>query len=508
MSAMNAVSRALMGMSLRDRRALFIVIFFLGVVVGYIQLVEPLVIRFDDVLSRLERANKLTRGYSQKIRMLPRREAKLEELREKKRSIESYFQAIPVSQSSTATALLDELTSYMNLSGAKVVNLVPDAETLPEEVGGRLHEVVISGDYRALRRYLYLLETSPRKYELAELQISPSKERALRGRIRFFEPINQIEGNNLSATQTSSGGTLEIGVYGSVDDLPLYLVSESNHLDDSWIDLSLVSAGTPEVMSQRLLSGQVDVVAASLYDLLRYRLEGVPVRAILPLGSPPSRAVVATSTTSVLSGGDALRGQKIGVEPHGISEMLLLDYLASEKMSREDIQIIYLDRRALVRHLQSGMITAGVFTGMRAADLPRYELTLFKVLEGETPNWHSYMIAHADALDQRSAILLELAKRLMRANRSAVQGGDDLLEKVVGWLGQETQEWSYIQAGETLFPDNWAAGRALLLSKKASVEYDYLQQSQLAIGEPLPDLSFEDLFDTRIIDAIAKELKK
>ncbi len=104
-------------MSERDRRALFLVGAFLIAIVVYTQAIEPLVFRFQNALGRLERSEQLSAGYIQKIRMLPRREARLAELEQEKSAVDTYFKVSPASRSAPAETLIDELSSYASITG-------------------------------------------------------------------------------------------------------------------------------------------------------------------------------------------------------------------------------------------------------------------------------------------------------------------------------------------------------------------------------------------------------
>ena len=118
-------------MSERDRRALFLVGAFLITIVLYTQAIEPLVFRFQDAMGRLQRSEQLSAGYLQKIRMLPRREARLAELEQEKSAVDTYFKASPASRSAPAETLIDELSSYASITGVTMLQLIPN-------VAGRL----------------------------------------------------------------------------------------------------------------------------------------------------------------------------------------------------------------------------------------------------------------------------------------------------------------------------------------------------------------------------------
>ena len=273
---------ALSGMSARDRRALGIVALFLFVVAGYTQLIEPLVFRFDQALEQRDRAEQLSTGYIQKIRMLPRREQRLVELEREMNALEAYFAQDLIAQAAPIESLIDELTAYASISGSQLRQLMPDVETMLD-LEGRVHDLELIGDYPALRRYLYLLETSPRRLNLMELEMNPPKDGQSRARLRFMDPTPTP---SREAT-ADNAEPLIIGVHGGAADLPVYVARAGGAFAAVKVAVGLVPAGSPQSSADRLLSGEFDGVVGSLYDLIRYRLAGAPVRVLMPLGQLP-----------------------------------------------------------------------------------------------------------------------------------------------------------------------------------------------------------------------------
>jgi ABC-type nitrate/sulfonate/bicarbonate transport system substrate-binding protein len=500
MSAL-AGGRLLSGLSSRDRRALGIVAFFLLAIVGYTQLIEPLVFRFESALDRRDRSEQMAAGYTQKIRMLPRREARLVELELEKSAVDAYFASDPAAQAAPTEALINELTAYASISGTDIRQLVPDVETLPDG-NGRVHDLELAGSYPSLRRYLYLLETSPRKFRLAELELNPPKDDILRARVRFFDPAISLD----TDTALEQGvEQLTIGVFGTVDDLPVYVAKESAAFSQVGTAVGLVSAGSPEVSLSRLLSGELDAVVASIYDVLRYRLGGVPVRVLMPLGRPPLEATLLTAADSDFAGLADLAGRTLGIEAHGMAEPLLLQLLEANGMTRDDLGVVYLGRRALIRHLKSGLIEAAMISGLDRSRLRYFGLKPLEKLAAGASNWQSYLVAHADALARDPRQWQALSRALFVANNALAAGDSSTTALARRWLHQPSDEALRAALAPVDFPD-LAQAHAELLDEENDLQLAMLQQLLLGLGESVPDVTRADLVDSAWLQALLGEV--
>lgn len=486
--------RLLGSMTPRDRRALGIVGGFLFAIAAYTQLIEPLVFRFESALERRDRAEHASSGYTQKIRMLPRREHRLAELEREMSTLSAYFAPDVAAQSAPTESLIDELTAYASISGVRLRQLVPDVETLPD-AQGRIHDLELTGDYPSLRRYLYLLETSPRRFDLAELEMSPPKEGGSRIRVRFFDP---------APTSSPSGAPsgvepLMIGVYGTADDLPVYVAREAGDFATAEVVVNLMPAGSPQLSLSRLLSGELDAVVASLYDIMRYRLAGVPLQVVMPLGQLPLATSLVTETNSGVDVLAALAGKTLGLESHGMAEVLLLQLLFESGMSRSDIDIVYLDRRAMVRHLKSGLVDAVLVSGLNKAGLAYLGLKEIERFAAGNSDWQSYLVAHADSLSRFprrwqavATALFATAKRLQAKDPSAVELADNWLRyRNTGAAASALSEVRFIEAAQ--------AGQ--LLGSDADFGLDPLQDLLLELGEEVPDTSRDELVNEAWLQA-------
>ena len=487
--------RLLGSLTPRDRRALGIVAGFLFAIAAYTQLIEPLVFRFESALERRDRAEHASSGYTQKIRMLPRREQRLAELEREMSTLRAYFAPDVAAQSAPTESLIDELTAYASISGVRLRQLVPDVETLPD-TQGRIHDLELTGDYASLRRYLYLLETSPRRFDLAELEMSPPKEGGSRIRVRFFDPAPT------SSPSGVPGGVepLMIGVYGTADDLPVYVAREGKDFVTADVVVNLMPAGSPQLSVSRLLSGELDAVVASLYDIMRYRLAGAPLQVVMPLGQLPLATSLVTEANSGVDGLAALAGKTLGLESHGMTEVLLLQLLFESGMSRSDIDIVYLDRRAMVRHLKSGLVDAVLVSGLNKAGLTYLGLQEIERFTAGNSDWQSYLVVHTDSLSRFprrwqavANALFATAKRLEAKDPSAVElAGNWLRYRNTGAVASALSEVHFIDAEQ--------AGQ--LLGSDSAFALGPLQDLLLELGEEVPDTSRDELVNETWLQAM------
>ena len=490
--------RLLADMSPRDRRALVLVIAFLVCIVGYTQGIEPLLFRFENALNRLDRSEQLSAGYIQKIRMLPRRETRLAELEQEKSSVDEYFAPDPASNTAPADALIHELSSYSNISGARILQLTPDVESLANN-SARFHGLVLAGDYSSIRRYLYLLETSPRKFQLVEFELNPSKEDVLRAKVRFLDPT-PVQATTVTGHGVGESKHLVVGVYGTESDLPIYVAQAEKHFEAAGLKVGLVPAGTPDNSLRLLLSGQIDAVTASVYDLLRYRLEGAPVRAVIPMGRPPLEAHLVTAAGSSISRLDGLNGKTIGLELHGMVEPLLLQLLDVNAMGRDDVRLVYLDRRALIRHLRSGLIEAGLISGLEKDMLDHYELTLIETLSAGAAGWQSFLVVHEDILEHKHRQLVDLAQAIFEANKMLTQSTDSARAAAAHWLGNSKSQSVESILERTEFLQSEEAWTLMSTKTDDDIMLGAVQQLLLELGEDVPDITKQDLVDARVME--------
>ncbi len=487
-------------LSTRDRRAVAIVAIFLVGVVGYTQLIEPLVIRFESALERRDRSEQASAGYIQKIRMLPRREARLSELKREKAAADAYFTADSAARVAPAEALIDELTTYARISGAVIRQLVPEVETFPD-VTGRVHDLELSGEFPSLRRFLYLLETSPRKFRITQLEVNPPKEGVLRARVRFFDSATLAV--DTGATSLGKAEQLTIGVYGTADDLPIHAAHASGGFSSAGVAVRLIPAGSPDISLRRLLSGELDAVAGSLYDVLRYQLGGAPVRVLVPLGRLPLDATLLTVEGSGVTGAQGLAGRTVGVEPHGMTEPLLLQLLAQNGMDRKDVRWIYLNRRALIRHLKSGLIEAAVLSNLSGHRIESFGLKVLEKLTPTSSHWQSYLLVHADALDRQQGQWVALARLLFETSTVLMKGNSEGQQLARGWLDQQGVAALTDTLAKISFPDA-AQALQLLSDENEDLGLGTLQQLLLELGEDVPDVARSDIVDSTVLDSVLR----
>jgi len=479
---------ALSGMSARDRRALGIVAVFLFVIVGYTQLIEPLVFRFDQALEQRDRAEQLSTGYIQKIRMLPRRERRLAELEREMNALEAYFAPDLIAQVAPIESLIDELTAYARISGSQLRQLVPDVETMPD-LEGRIHDLELIGDHPALRRYLYLLETSPRRFDLMELEMNPPKDGQSRARLRFMDPTPTP---SLQVT-ADRPEPLIIGIHGVAADLPVYVARAGGDFAAAEVAVNLMPAGSPQSSTNGLLSGEFDGVVGSLYDLVRYRLAGAPVRVLMPLGQSPLSVSLVGRIDSPIDGLDSLYGKTLGVESLGMAEVSLLQMLYETGMSRSDIDLVYLDRRAMVRHLRSGLIDAALVSDLDGARLDYLGMRELESVAVNQGAWQSYLIVHADSLGRFPQRWRAVSEALLAAARQLDAQDPEALTLAHAWLRRRSPDATAVTLSQSRYVD--PAQFKEQLTSDSAFGLDLLQELLLELGEPVPDTSRSELVD-------------
>jgi len=219
----------------------------------------------------------------------------------------------------------------------------------------------------------------------------------------------------------------------------------------------------------------------------------------MPLGQLPLATSLVTETNSGVDGLAALAGKTLGLESHGMAEVLLLQLLFESGLSRSDIDIVYLDRRAMVRHLKSGLVDAVLVSGLNKAGLAYLGLQEIERFAAGNSDWQSYLVAHADSLSRFprrwqavATALFATAKRLEAKDPSAVELADN-------WLRYRNTGAAASALSEVRFIEVAQAGQ--LLGSDADFGLDPLQDLLLELGEEVPDTSRDELVNETWLQA-------
>ena len=282
-------------------------------------------------------------------------------------------------------------------------------------------------------------------------------------------------------------------MHGSAGDAQIYTADASGAFADAGVAVGLVPAGSPQSSADRLMSGELDAVVGSLYDLIRYRLEGAPVRVLMPLGELPLSVSLVSRADSPLSGLEELSGKTLGIESLGMAEVSLLQRLYETGMSRTELGIVYLDRRAMVRHLRSGLIDAALVNDLSGARLDYLGMRQLEELPAPQSEWQAYLIVHADSLSRFPQRWSAVSRALWAAAEQLESGSPEAIALAHAWIRYRTSDATAALLSRSTFGD--ARDSIDELSSDAAFGLESVQKLLLELGEPVPDIGREELVE-------------
>jgi len=220
----------------------------------------------------------------------------------------------------------------------------------------------------------------------------------------------------------------------------------------------------------------------------------------MPLGQLPLATSLVTEANSGVDGLAALAGKTLGLESHGMTEVLLLQLLFESGVSRSDIDIVYLDRRAMVRHLKSGLVDAVLVSGLNKAGLAYLGLQEIERFTAGNSDWQSYLVVHTDSLSRFPRRWQSVAKALFATAKRLEAKDPKAVELAGNWLRYRNTGAVASALSEVHFIDAAQAGQ--LLGSDSAFALGPLQDLLLELGEEVPDTSRDKLVNETWLQAM------
>jgi ABC-type nitrate/sulfonate/bicarbonate transport system substrate-binding protein len=225
----------------------------------------------------------------------------------------------------------------------------------------------------------------------------------------------------------------------------------------------------------------------------------------MPISRVPLEVQLATSTDSGVSTLEDLQGKTVALEPHGMVEPLFLQLLAANELGRDDVNLVHLDRRDLVRHLRSGLVDASLISGLEPGRLEYFGLSPVEKLKTARKTWQSFLIVHADALEQEKIPLTQLARAVFRANHMLQENSEQVAAAANQWLGRNNNQPAGPVIEKIRFPDSQDAWNLMSTAEDNVIGLAMFQQLLLELGEDVPDVTTRDLVNNTILDKLRTE---
>ena len=498
MSAAELIDRHLSRLKPADRRALAIVSVFLAVVFGYVYLIEPLLIRYDQAHAALTELSDQQRRYARQQRMLARRELKLAEYRAQWANLNRHFELQADSVEAAVSRAINELSYYARLTEVTVNGMRP-LEALGSgdyvEVG---LEVEASAGYEQLHAFLYYIETSPALLAVTDLDLSAQPgEPAVAARFKLANIVrlrNADAGADGAPVPVARKNRLQLVISRWTGYAPLVVAKHNGYLDSDSRRVELLLIDDRVTVERLLVSGQADGVGTSLPELLDYWAKGLPLKAVLPLGSSAGTEAVVARAGSALRTLNDLRGQRVAVAPEGLLQFVLSEALTTAGAGLGEVRVDALGPSQVARQIASGTLDAGVtrepFLSRLVNDNQARVLYSSEQLPG--PGLIVDLLAMTpDVIEKKAATLQFLIDGLLRAQRFIAEQPDQALAVIADWEGRQPA-----LTAASLEKLSWfdaPRAQAFFAAERLNEQLATFEKHRQETGRPLPLVTAADL---------------
>jgi len=488
------------GMKPSDRRALVLLTVFLSVVGGYVLLLEPVVSRYQGVQAELEDLTISQRDYQQKVRMLPHREAKLEEYRAALAALKQHYQMENVTPEVAVSRIISELTYYADLANVAVMGVRP----LEAEVSGIYLESPIEaeaeGSYAQLHKFIYSLETSPLLLVVTDIDLRPQTATVMRARFK----LSNVAGHDTAPQEAQSAvavGTtdrLRILLSPWVGYAPVIIAKQRGFFGQGKLQVDVIPLDQVETAERLLSSGDADGVGTTLPGLMGYWANGLRLKVILPLDSTSGTEGLVVAKDADVTSTQGLRNHTVAVDGREVLNFALFRWLSAAGLSMADIVTEQHEASRLPRELDRGNLQAGVLREpLMSALLRGGQVRLVQSSEGLSPIEDLLAVSPA-AIENKAGALALFIEGLNKAREFMTAHPDQAAQIVADWNAQpvdlnrellaKVHFMDRREAGEFFAPENFKARLALF--------EEYFR----AVGRPVPLVTPDDVMDPSFLE--------
>jgi NitT/TauT family transport system substrate-binding protein len=306
---------------------------------------------------------------------------------------------------------------------------------------------------------------------------------------------------------TPSGGTLQVGYSAWPGWYPLVVAEEQGFFEDAGVDVELTFFASYIASLDALVAGELDVNAQTLNDTI-FSVSAGAKQKIFVVGDNSTGNDAVICDESITSVAD-LAGKSIAAEAGVVDHFLLLQGLAEEGLTEDDIEFSGLATDAAAAAFAGGEFDCvAVFAPFTVQALERAgSHVLFSSADfpGSIPD---HFVATADAVEGKSAELQKFVEAWYATIEWMEANPDEALEILATAAELTTAEYAEFADGTTLFDAETALdafedrdGDASSLPEMARRINPFLVSSGLAEAEA--DLAglFDPSFTQAYVDA-------
>ncbi len=403
------------GLAPRDRKALALCLAFLAVVGLYVLALDPLVQR-QEALSARKRALLASREtYRSKTRFTEARSRKLEETRQDLARLSAALDLEDRGGHTLAMAI-NEVSHYARSMGLAVDSLTPMAPADKGVARELPMELAFHGDFEALRKFLYYLETSPSVFTVSDLSLS-RRQGELAGRVRLRKTSLKT---GREERPDEGHSTLKVLAYPWIGDAPLYIARAKGWLDEGGQHIRLVTpllSGEQDSVQRLLAAGEIDASISLMSRTASYLIEGLPVRIVAPLSRVRHALTLLAASSSDIRTLADLRGRPVYMQSGGIGHFALFRAMEAQGLSLSQVRAEQMAPKLVAQSLAAGLIEAGVTWDRYAKTLVAEGVAREIPAPGSEGRGHTmaYLLASRQAVEGRPAAVQALVDAVFRA---------------------------------------------------------------------------------------------
>ena len=441
MQLMERLQQQLDRLNPKDRRALTVVTVFLAVVVAYVGLLEPLLIRSDQADAALEDLENQQRRYTRQVMMLPRREAKLAEYRAELAALKRYFELEATEPEASVAKSIVEITYYARLAEVAVGAIRPlDANTAAEYLEVPL-EIEASANFEALRKFFYYVDSSPSLLAITDMQLTGQTDGPLQARLKLSNiGLTQDQGAAPVVNLMPQENRLLLAISRWTGYAALVVAEHNGYFESESMQVNLLQTDDKVTINRLLVSGDADGIGVTLPELLAYWVDGIPLKIVLPLDSTAGTEGIAVLPDSKVQTLADLRQRRVAVEQRGILNFVLSRALQSAGMSIEDVQLHELDASQVARELASGTLEVGLTREPYLSSLVEREQARLLYTSDELAGLIIDLLALTPkAVEKKPAVVQFLGDGLLQARQFIAEHPERAVEIVAEWENQPVE---------------------------------------------------------------------
>ncbi len=422
-----------------DRRALVLMTLFLTLVAGYVFLLEPLMLGYQQAHRQLDELVTQERGYRQKIRMLPRREAKWAEYSAALDQLRRQFDTAAATPEAAISNIISELSRYARLCGVRVSGIRP----LDVELVGSYSEIPVElevdGDYAGLHKFFYFIETSASLLAITDLELRPQQADQLRARLKLSNITHhkQAEPETERTVRVGQQNHLRLIISPWIGHAPLIIAQRNGYLQTQEYRVDLIQVDDVLAAEHMLLSGGGDGLAITLPGLLRLMNKGIPLAVVSPLASTSGTEGVVVSADSGIRTLEDLRARQVGVDTGGVMQFVLFHILQKQGLQLSELTLLERPAGLVAREIRAGTLEAGMTREPYLSSLlDSGQARLLGSSDGMEDPVLDVVAASPDSLERKNGTWRFLLQGLSQAQAYLAQHPREAARYIAEWQAQ------------------------------------------------------------------------